>query len=92
MTEVLGALEGRNMVKLRPPVREGQKAQWDALTGALLMHRCDLIVKRATDDGIRYERVRYTATSARMTRQLAGSSIEYVLRTSAATPKWATEE
>jgi hypothetical protein len=91
MAEMLDALQTVNRVKLSPPVREAQKPQWDALTGALLMQRCDLLVKQASTDGSRYLRVRGKATHAKITQQLSNAAIEYVMRPSAATPKWAED-
>lgn len=91
MKSVLVALESRNMIRLKPPVRQTNKTAWEALVGALLHKRCDLLVMIVDEGGKRYERVRGTSTNAKITRQMGLAAIEYVLRPTAETPKWAKE-
>ena len=55
MKAVLVALETRSMVRLNPPVRQTNKTAWDALIGALLMKRCDLIVMIVDEKGKRHD-------------------------------------
>ena len=89
MTDLLELLNARSMIQLTPPVRESQTEAWNALTAALLGGRCDLIVKQVSEDGGRYVRVRHNASHGTMTLRMARASIEYVLRPTADTPRWA---
>lgn len=89
--DLLDALESRNVIRLKPPVREANQASWDALTGALLMKRCDLIVQVIGQSGKHYQRIRHSDSTAAMTVRLKGAAIEYVIRTGASTPKWVPE-
>ncbi len=91
LNNILITLETRNSVRLRPPVRETNKAAWVLLVGALLTKRCDLIVKVTDETGNHYQRVRGASTTARLTQQMAHAAIEYVLRPTADTPNWAQD-
>lgn len=88
---VLAALKNRNSIRLNPPVTQKNKAAWDALVTALLTQQCDFIVLIVDKNGKRYERVRGKSTPAKITRQLGVAAVEYVLRPSADTPRWAEE-
>ncbi len=88
---VLQMLKNRNSIRLNPPVTQNNKAAWDALVHALLTQQCDLIVLIVDKTGKRYERVRGKSTPAKITRQLGVAAVEYVLRPTADTPRWASE-
>lgn len=91
LADLLEALQSRNMVRLEPPLRSTQKTLWDGLIGALLVQKCDLIVRIIDEQGARYERVRGKSPNAIITRKMGSGAVEYVLRPSAETPKWASE-
>lgn len=90
--DVIEALSERNMLRLTPPVRITQKATWDALVGLLLLKRCDVIVRKTDKSGSRYERIRASATHAKMTLQLNSAVMEYIIRSNSPTPNWCNDD